>query len=122
VEAEVGGMGTITAEGQKLYREAILRFLAYFRILDDRFETSGLVHTISHTALSAMQAGLFWSCVEVGDRVRRGQRLGIIRGLDGKQAQAVQSPVDGLVGVMRALASVQPGDLLYHLFTEKEPA
>jgi predicted deacylase len=120
VEGEVGGIGSITKQGQQLYREAILRFLDYFGIFPLNAAAPLEPKIISHIEILAAQAGLFQSSVEIGERVSAGQQLGLIRALDGSCLQIISSPGAGTIGVQRTIASVQPDNLLSQVFQERE--
>jgi hypothetical protein len=120
VETEVGGAGTVTREGQELYRSVILRFLDYFKILRcDKWEACEAL-PIFHQTISASHSGLFQSAVAVGDKVVVGQKLGVVRGLDGRLLESAIAPCDGFVGVLRILASVRAKDHLVHVFMERK--
>jgi predicted deacylase len=123
LEGEIGGMATITPHGQKLYHDAILRFLAHFNIFQFQAEVSRAqhgIHVVHHQEIRASQNGLFQSRLTVGDAVSAGETLGVIRGLNGVHLVTLQAPCAGMVGVMRTLSSVTTGDMLFHLFIESE--
>ena len=122
VEAEVGGIGTITSDGQRLYRDAILRFLNYFQVLEYKATAPPEPVVIGHSDLRATHAGLFRSLVNVGEDVIAGQVLGTVRGLDGTCLQTVEASGSGKIGVLRMLASVNPNDLLFQLFRKRREA
>jgi N-alpha-acetyl-L-2,4-diaminobutyrate deacetylase len=118
VETEVGGNGTITPEGQAFYREAILRFLAHFGLVEFHSQPMQAPIIVDHSDLLASQAGLFRSTVEPGDAVVAGQHVGTISGLDGLVVQTLHAPRSGSVAILRRLASVQPNDRLLQIFWE----
>lgn len=117
LEGEVGGMATITPQGQKLYRDTILRFLAHFAIMKAaNSETSKPDCILGHHEIRASHSGLFQSSLTLGAPISAGDTLGVIRGLDGRVQTTLQAQHTGMVGVMRMLSSVMAGDLLFHLF------
>jgi predicted deacylase len=120
VEAEIGGMGTITSAGQTLYRSAILRFLAHFQVLQFPTEPQPEPMIVDHSDLVASHAGLFRSSVELADTVVAGQDIGTVHALDGSLLETLRSPRSGVVAILRRLASVQPGDRLAQLFYQRE--
>jgi predicted deacylase len=122
IEAEIGGLGSISPSGQALCKAVILRFLAHFGIIETAPPREEPVRTIGHSDLRASHAGLFRSNVQLGDPVRVGEPLATIRGIDGKSRETIYATRDGVVGLVRVLASVQPNDLLLQLFWEKEDA
>lgn len=120
VETEIGGQGTITAEGQALSRQIILRFLDFWRILP--WGSTPLTATsaeVDHADCFAECAGLFESRLSIGEDVKSGADLGTIRGLDGAALQTLAAPVAGKVAILRTFASVQPGDRLVQLFVSR---
>ncbi len=122
VEAEIGGTGTITSQGQALYHEVILRFLAHFQMVEFPTMSDPKPMIVDHSDLFASQAGLFRSSVELGDSIVAGQEIGTIRGLDGSVLESLRSPRSGTVAILRRLASVQPNDRLLQLFWDREIA
>lgn len=118
VEAEIGGAGIITREGQALYKDVILRFLAHFEILAYRAPSARRPVIINHSNLLSSCAGLFRSCAAPGEAVSEDQQIGTVRGADGSVLQTLRAPRHGFIGVLRTLASVQPDDLLIQLFWE----
>ena len=120
VECEIGGMGTTTAEGRAQDRDVILRFLAHFKLLDARLAPAPKPLSIGHTDVHAGHAGLFRSAAALGDRVEPGATLGFISSLAGERIEEVRASAGGTVGLLRTLASVQPGDLMAQVFREVE--
>jgi uncharacterized protein len=122
IEAEIGGLGVISPAGQELCHAVILRFLAHFGVTETAPALEEPVHTIGHSDLRASYAGLLRCHVQLGDPVRAGEPLASIRGIDGQVRETVYATRDSVVGLVRVLASVQPGDLLLQLFWEREDA
>jgi N-alpha-acetyl-L-2,4-diaminobutyrate deacetylase len=117
VETEVGGQGTITAEGQALSRQIVLRFVDVFGILPWKEAPITVVPTeVDHADVFAECAGLFESPLKIGDRVIAGSRLGLIADLRGGIVQELKAPTAGIVAILRTFASVQPGDRLVQIF------
>ena len=119
VETEVGGMGTVTPEGQAKYRDVVLRFLAHFGLLEFHGPAAPVPRIISHTDLPANYAGLFRSRVSIGQAVETQQILGAVHAAGGDSLEEIRAPRAGIVGILRTFASVQPGDRLVQLFWER---
>jgi predicted deacylase len=122
LEPEVGGMGMISSEGQRICRDMIYRLLAHLGMLDAR---DGIADppaprpkTIDHGEYRANFAGLFRSYVNIGDAVKKGALLWRIQSLAGESLEEFRAPRAGVVSVLRTFASVQPGDQLCQLFWE----
>ena len=122
VETEVGGMGTITTEGQAITRLIILRFLEFWGVI--RFGTAppksaGLRQKIvDHDDILAGRAGLFRRKVEIGQQVSQGEILGRTFSLGGWCLEELLAPRPGVVAILRMNGSVQPGDRLIQVFRE----
>jgi predicted deacylase len=122
VETEVGGMGTITDQGQAVTRSIILRFLEFWGVV-----TSGTAPVtdnkhrqkiVDHDDIFAGRAGLFRSNVEIGQQVSQGELVGRTFGLGGQLLEEHRVPCPGIVAILRTNSSVQPGDRLVQVFRE----
>lgn len=126
IEPEVGGMGTVTAPGQRIYRSIVYRFLGHLKMLSTKETELEPVERhpkiIDHIDLVANYAGLFRNTVSAGQDARQGDLLGTIRDLSGKVLERIHAPRSGAVGILRTFASVQPGDRLVQFFWEKRKA
>jgi predicted deacylase len=120
IEPEVGGMGTVTLDGQRIYRNMIYRFLQHWRLLESTIPCTDAPHPvpeiINHSDCLSNHAGLFRSCVNVGDIVEKGSLLGTVHDLTGRCIEQVRASRAGAVGILRTFASVHPGDRLVQLF------
>ena len=122
VEAEVGGMGTVTKSGQRISYSIIHSFLSHLKLVDTCIApaepSDANSKIIGHADCLSSHAGLFRSCVNAGDSVERVQLVGTIHDLAGRCLEEVWSPERGKVAILRTFASVQPGDLLIQVFEE----
>jgi len=120
VETEVGGMGTVTSEGQQETMRLIHRFLAHLGMLEPDRAASPAQTTkskiVDHVDCVANHAGLFRSRVHLGETVQAGAVLGTVHGLGGECLEEVQAPRRSMLAILRRMASVQPGDRLAQLF------
>ena len=120
VETEVGGMGTITPEGQDITRSIILRFLEFWGVIRSGTappKRAGLRQKIvDHDDIFAGSAGLFRRRVEIGQQVSQGEILGRTFGLEGRCLEEVLAPGPGIVAILRMNSSIQPGDRLVQVF------
>ena len=128
IEPEVGGMGTVTPDGQRIYRSIIYRFLQHWKLLEPSAPCTDALHPdpeiIDHSDCLSNHAGLFRSCVNVGDVVKKGSLLGTVHDLTGRCIEQARASRAGTVGILRTFASVQPGDRLAQLFwrIQRHPA
>jgi predicted deacylase len=122
VETEVGGMGTITTEGQSIARSIILRFLEFWGAIRPGTAPSKSEELrqkiVDHDDIFAGRAGLFRRAVEIGQQVDKGEILGRTIGLEGRCQEELLAPRPGIVAILRMNSSVQPGDRLIQLFRE----
>ena len=122
VETEVGGMGTITTEGQGITRSIILRFLEFWGVIGSGTappKSEGLRQKIvDHEDIFAGKAGLFRRRAEIGQQVSQGEILGRTFGLEGRCLEELLAPGPGVVAILRMNSSVQPGDRLVQVFRE----
>jgi len=120
VETEVGGMGTVTPEGQQETRRLVHRFLVHLGVLEPdaaaRPAQTAKPKIVDHVDCVSNHAGLFLSRVLLGERVAAGDVVGTVHGLGGECLEEVRAPREGMVAILRRLASVQPGDRLAQLF------
>ena len=72
-------------------------------------------------ALDCSQGGLFFADVPLGAKVTRGDRLGIIRDLEGRVAEEPRSPQDGVVILIRATPRIFAGETVAALAETHPP-
>jgi len=122
IEPEVGGMGTLSAEGQSVCRDMVFRLLQHLKMIDlgDALGSPPCTgpRTIDHVDLFASHAGLFRSRVSLEQVVETGEIVGTVHGLGGECLEELRAPRSGLVGVLRTFCSVHPGERLVQLFWE----
>lgn len=81
-----------------------------------KLRSRNLLKLINHSDCLSNHAGLFRSCVSVGDLVEKGSLLGTVHDLTGRCIERARASRVGNVGILRTFASVQPGDRLAQLF------
>lgn len=117
IEPEVGGMGATLPDRRALYKRGVRNVLAHLGVLahgsgpdvDDPTE-------IGRHKLYAPSGGVLRWSVEIDEPIEAGDRLAAIVDYWGRELGAVTSPADGLLGVQRQRASVNPGDLVAMTF------
>jgi predicted deacylase len=123
VETEVGGMGTITPEGQSITKSIILRFLQFWSVITDGIAPQTCARPrqkiVDHADVFAACAGLFRSKVQIGRPVSEGDLLGRTFGLDGACLEEIRAPAQGIIAILRTNCSVQPGDRLIQMFVRE---
>lgn len=121
VETEIGGMGTITPDGQLQSNELIYRFLDFWKAypLPEpwRSKPCPIAVEVQHADIFAHCAGLFRCSLKIGDAVTRGQSVATIYALSGQILEQLHAPCAGRIAILRTFASVQPGDRLIQVFS-----
>ena len=63
----------------------------------------------------ALHGGIWRMNVEVGQKVQKGERLGVVSSLIGEELQDAISPLKGVVSFLRTSLSVNEGDTLFYV-------
>ena len=117
VSTELGGGGHVTAEIHRLAASGLANVLRHFGALEG--EVVGrdspptlLMATELDNYLLAPESGLFETLVDLGQRVESGQRVGRIHFLErpDREPETVHARNDGIVCVVRAIATTAQGD------------
>ena len=61
---------------------------------------------------------MFFGCRTIGDRVKRGDDLGVVRDLDGRVLETVQVAEGGVLVLLRATPRIFAGELVAALANE----
>lgn len=117
---EAWGGGHATSEDVDCYTRGVANLLRFLEIaelpfvgLPEPYEPIELCGSgDTDKSVSATTSGLAWIEVKPGDHVCDGQRLGIVRDLEGKVIEEIVSPQDGVVIGVRATPRVFAGDNL----------
>lgn len=119
VETEIGGLGVSQPATRKRYVEVVLNLLRYLDVLPG---SAAVVHTparvVRHVELRSLVGGLLRPAVEVGDHLRRGERIATVHDLLGEVQAEITSPLDGWLAMLRLCNSVDPGERVATLFEE----
>lgn len=121
VSTELGGGGHVTAAIHRLARSGLANVLRHFGVLAGEVETRESLGLPPQTLLMATDAdayllapvsGLFETLVDLGGRVRAGEVVGRIHSLErpDHEPEPIVSRTDGVVCVVRAIATTAQGD------------
>ena len=69
-------------------------------------------------ALNCTCSGMFFGCRTIGDRVKQGDDLGVVRGLDGRVLETVRVAEGGVLVLLRATPRIFAGELVAALANE----
>lgn len=127
--AELGGCATLSRQGTGLAFQGVLRVLKHMGILPnattEAAQSTRLMRVQGRGAfVYAMHKGMFEPAVDLGDTVETGQLAGLVHSIERpwQEPEAVMFAQAGLVACRRALALTVPGDCLYKLLVDLEPA
>ncbi len=121
VSTELGGGGHVTAAIHRLARSGLENVLRRFGVVEGEVETRESLGLEPQTLLMATDAdnyllapvsGLFETLVDLGQRVREGEHVGRIHPLERpeQEPEPVVARNDGVVCVIRAIATTEQGD------------
>ncbi len=121
VSTELGGGGHVTAAIHRLARSGLANVLRHVGVLAGEVETRKslglppatiLMATDADNYLLAPVSGLFETLVDLGQRVRTGDVVGRVHSLERPdlEPEPVVALTDGIVCVVRAIATTDQGD------------
>jgi predicted deacylase len=133
VSTELGGGGHVTAAIHRLARSGLANVLRHVGVLEGEVETRASLGLPPQTLLMATEArnyllapvsGLFETLVDLGQDVREGDLVGRMHSLE--QPDAEPAPIvalnDGVVCVVRAIATTDQGDNVVVVARRADPA
>jgi predicted deacylase len=129
VSTELGGGGHVTAEIHRLASSGLGNVLRHFGVLEgdvvrrERPPTF-LMATDADNYLLAPESGLFETLVDLGQRVAKDEPVGRIHFLErpDRAPEIVHARSDGIVCVVRAIATTEQGDNVVVVAREVERA
>lgn len=117
VSTELGGGGHVTASTHRIAYDGLVNVLRHAGVLHgepSRRERPGLIGRATELECYAFapESGLWETLVDLGDRVSVGQPLGRIHFLERpeREPEVVRAGTDGIVFVVRAIATTEQGD------------
>ena len=117
VSTELGGGGHVTAEIHRLASSGLANVLRHFGVLAGEVVRRDspptiLMATELDNYLLAPESGLFETLVDLGQRVRAGEPVGRMHFLErvDREPETVHAKTDGIVCVVRAVATTEQGD------------
>jgi uncharacterized protein len=104
--------------------EGVTRVLAHLGMIeaDDGLGAVGIPARANRTVwVRAPRGGVMQAARTSGDPVRKGDTLATVAGLFGEEAEALVSPVDGIIIGHATLPVVHQGDALFHIAAIDHP-
>jgi predicted deacylase len=106
----------------QLHIDGTINLMKHLGMMGSQPEKPKSQHFIYDGAkVKAGASGMFHAYLDQGDKVKRGQIIGKITGLDNSMIREVASPVDGLVHEMLPRRLVYPTDTVYSICTVGDP-
>ena len=129
ISTELGGGGHVTAEIHRLAASGLANVLRHVGVLEGEVVERAspptfLMATELENFVLAPESGLFETLVALGDRVEAGQPVGRIHFIErpDRDAEAAYARNDGIVCVVRAVATCEQGDNLVVVAREVDRA
>lgn len=98
VLAEAGGVGQLQPDAVTLLTDGVQRVLAHLEMIDARVAPAAAPTVLnSFEWVYAVNAGMFYPTVGVGDVVEAGQEIGTVGSLFGDTLETVTAPVTGRI-------------------------
>jgi N2-acetyl-L-2,4-diaminobutanoate deacetylase len=117
VSTELGGGGHVTAATHRISQSGLANVLRHVGVLSGDVRTRDTAPVIGRATevdnyLLAPETGLWETFVDLGDRVTAGQSVGQIHFLErpDREPAVVEALTDGIVFVVRAIATTAQGD------------
>jgi len=129
VSTELGGGGHVTAEIHRLAASGLANVLRHFGVLTGDVVVRDtpptiLMATERDNYVPAPESGLFETLVDLGERVGAGQPVGRMHFLErlDREPETVHAKTDGIVCVVRAVATTEQGDNIVVVAREADPS
>ena len=117
VSTELGGGGHVTAEIHRLAASGLANVLRHVGVLGGEVigrdsQPTFLMATELHNFVLAPESGLFETLVHLGQRVESGEPVGRVHFIErpDRAPETVHARTDGIVCVVRAIATTEQGD------------
>jgi predicted deacylase len=117
--------GSVSKVNLPYYVNGLLNLLGHLKIISREVEPAAPeIHLWGSGDLDRIQtvnnAGFFVSRVELMERVRMGQNIGIVRDLFGQTIEELNAQQDGFVALVRNCPVVNPGDAVFLVADSQE--
>ena len=117
MEAEIGGLGRPTKEGTDRTKASVRALIVHLGMLQGAAAPwAGRV--VDQFEVKAPCGGFLDIPVQLGTELEAGERLGVVRALDGTLRERIVLDRPGLLAAVRRAPSLQPGDHVARLFTD----
>ncbi len=118
LEAEIGGLGITTRENRGRYRRHANAIMGHLGMSAATTSARTGPRIVKHVDVFAPSGGLLTIRAEIGDDVTEGDVIARVEDSCGSVIADIHAASTGFVGAARKCASVQPGDLIFRLFSD----
>ena len=118
IEAEVGGMGTTTAEYRKRYKSYVQNLMRHLGMVPGDACPAAALRHVEGIDISSPVGGLLDLAVEIGAAVETEYLLARVLDFHGAVTHEIRAPSAGLIGGIRTFASVGAGDNVFRLLRD----
>jgi predicted deacylase len=120
--AECGGIKVLMESDIAQHADGIRNVMKFFKMLEGRPRIKvKQLFVKEFSYVSAEKGGLFYPMVEIGDKVKKNQKIGEIWNVWGNVIETLTSPTDGIVRKMFNNHATNSGDVLIQIMQSPEP-
>ena len=120
IEPEIGGLEITASERRALYKRCTRNLTVHLGLLPGTPATPGIARDVVRAQVTAPGGGVLRRAVELGDAVRRGDRIATITDLFGRPRADIVSPLDGFVAALRLTGAIDPGEQIAVIFQPQD--
>jgi predicted deacylase len=124
--AEAFGGGHAYSDDVEVYTRGLSSLLRFLKITELDGANPGVRAPLRlggsgdlDSAINCRHSGLFFSSISLGTRLKEGDALGVLRGLDGRVLEKVRTPQDGVLVLIRATPRTFAGELVAAVANEE---
>jgi predicted deacylase len=123
---EAFGGGHASPDDVEVYTRGLSNLLQFLKITELAEAALGVQTPLRlggsgdlDSAINCRHSGLFFSSVNLGARLKEGDTLGVLRGMDGRVLEKVRTPQDGVLVLIRATPRTFAGELVAAVANEQ---
>jgi hypothetical protein len=113
IAVEGGELGRLDERTVEILTTGIVNIMKYLKMLPGESKVQKPVMLGERVLVRAPGSGILVRTARAGDRVVKGQRLGVVRNLFGEEVHSIESPVNGVIMMSYPLPAVNTGDSLW---------
>lgn len=115
VTSEAGAPYPVRERHIRFHYDGVMNILKYFKILEGKPRMVDPVINPKSVSFKAEHGGIWHGFHEVGEWVKKGEKIGEVTDLFGDILQTITAPVDAKITYLRTFYAVNQGEGLLHL-------